>query len=229
MTPQRILVAIPLKPTLNLGLKRLAFEKAMALSTANAPHELTVQFDFRPVAGLPGDNTPWSRVARARNALLDSVRVEAFDYVLWIDADVVDYPPNLPSRLLAANPGGVTAPMVLIEGSDVFYDWAAFIMKGKDHIAPHDRRRMGGRNMDPRPPYWPAQPTGDVVELDCVGTVVMVPTRMYLEGARYEDHPAFTDHYPICKKMRELGGKVCVDRTTTVRHADLPKWGEAWH
>ena len=35
-----------------------------------------------------------------------------------MDADVVRYPPDLPRRLLDTNPGGITAPLVLIEDSD---------------------------------------------------------------------------------------------------------------
>jgi hypothetical protein len=40
------------------------------------------------------------------------------DYVLWLDADVVKYPPTLIRQLYDTNSMGVTAPLVVIEGSD---------------------------------------------------------------------------------------------------------------
>jgi hypothetical protein len=40
------------------------------------------------------------------------------DYVLWLDADVVKYPPTLIRQLYETNPMGVNAPLVVIESSD---------------------------------------------------------------------------------------------------------------
>ena len=40
------------------------------------------------------------------------------EYVLWLDADVVKYPPDLVLRLYETNPHGVSAPLVVIEDSD---------------------------------------------------------------------------------------------------------------
>jgi hypothetical protein len=178
--------------------------------------------------------------------MLTRMAIMEWDYLLWVDADVVDYPLDLPTRLIDSNPTGVSAPMVLIEGRKDFYDWAAFVMKGKDTIKPTNRHRVWGRNIQHEPPYWNEcdshtedgppeaakpqwyEPKERVVEMDCVGTIVMVPTRIYAH-AQYEDHPAFTDHHPICKAARDLGLKVTVDRGTVAYHADLPKWGEQWH
>ena len=38
--------------------------------------------------------------------------------MLWLDADVVKYPPDLVLRLYETNPHGVSAPLVVIEDSD---------------------------------------------------------------------------------------------------------------
>ena len=53
---------------------------------------------------------------------------------MWIDSDLVEIPPDLPTTLVTANPDGVTAPMVLIEepgpvGPNQFYDTTAFVLK----------------------------------------------------------------------------------------------------
>jgi len=202
--------------------------------------------DYFPIPGLNTDSTPWSRVARARNAMLERINLKSYDHLLWIDADVVNYPADMPMRLLEANPDGVSAPMVLIQGSDQFYDWAAFVMQGKSRIMPTSRKRVWGRNLAHQPPYWhlhePPQVENDrsarpawmnlpdrLVEMDCVGTITMVPAWIYLDGVRYEDHPAFTDHFPICAHCIKMGKRVVVVRDIIAKHADLPKFGESWH
>ena len=45
------------------------------------------------------DRRPLSKVARLRNIMLDIVADERYDYVLWLDSDLVDYPPDLPTRV----------------------------------------------------------------------------------------------------------------------------------
>jgi hypothetical protein len=225
----RILVCIPIKPGINPVLRRKCEFSAVQMSAANREHRIEVRFDSRPVEKLATDARPWSRVARARNRLLESVDLSAWDHLLWIDADVVSYPADLPTRLLKANPEGVTAPMVLVEGGKQFYDWAAFVEKGCDTIQPESRERIHPRNLRHEPPYWSHAPAETNVEMDCVGTITMVPTWIYKLGIRYEDHPAFTDHYPICKTCRDAGRKVVVCRDVIAQHADLPKYGEEWH
>lgn len=216
------------------------------LPASNPELSMALFIDESPVESQPTDKNPWSKVARIRNAMLGKINLDAWDYLLWIDADVVGYPLDMPRRLIRGNPTGVSAPLVLIQDRDEFYDWAAFVMRGADTILPEDRHRVWGRNLAHKPPYWHHhapfkieddrnarpnwyRPPTDIVEMDCVGTITMVPAWVYLEGARYEDHPAFTDHYPICKSVRDSGGKVTVDRTITAYHADLPKFNEAWH
>lgn len=46
-----------------------------------------------------------------------SVMVDS-EYVLWLDGGVVEYPEDLVAKLHAVNPDGITAPLVLLEGSD---------------------------------------------------------------------------------------------------------------
>lgn len=225
----RILVIVPAKPQMHAELKRRCMVSALAMLEANR-HEMAFLFDWTSEAKQPGDATPWSVVARVRNRIVDGLSLDRWDYLLWIDADVIDYPADLPTRLIQSNPEGVSAPMVLIEDSArLFYDFAGFIIRGRDHVRHDTRMLVRGRNLSHEPPYWPIEPTQDVVEMDCVGCVMMVPAAIYRAGGRYEDHPLFTDHYPICRKAREMGRRVTVCRSLVTTHANLPKYGEAWH
>lgn len=223
-----ILVAVPIRPSLPAALSQLARELAWAMVPANPDHALTLHFDFEPIERVPGETTPWAKVARVRNRMLDRVDFRRWDYVLWIDADVMAYPHDMPTRLIAANPEGITSPLVFIEGSEILYDWAACIYKGKDGIEPDNREYLPGRNIATLPPYWLESDVAEFVEMDCVGTVTMVPAKLY-NWIRYEDHPAFTDHYSICRAARSCGRKVGILRTCTALHADLPKYGEPFH
>jgi len=74
---------------------------------ANPELALEIFVDSGPLAMQASDERPLSKTARLRNRMLDAVNVSAFDYLLWIDADVVEYPATLPSLLISANPGGV--------------------------------------------------------------------------------------------------------------------------
>jgi hypothetical protein len=106
-------------------------------------------------------------LAHIRNIVIERFLVPGLhEYVLWVDADVVEYPPNLVTLLHQANPEGVTAPTVLIEDSNSedyhsrcrggvcggkaqkerhfqFYDRAAFIVAGtvSTHAHTHARAR----------------------------------------------------------------------------------------
>ena len=89
------------------------------------------------------DERPLSKTARLRNRMLDSIDLHAFDYLLWIDSDVIEIPADLPTTLINANPTGVTAPLVLIEepgplGKNQFYDTTAFVLKGRSDFAQND-------------------------------------------------------------------------------------------
>lgn len=225
----KILIAIPIKPSLNPVLLSKCLDLVGKMPAANPKHEFTTYLDFTPIKKEEGDNTPWAKVARARNLLLTKVDYKAYDYILWIDADVVDYPADMPSKLIAGNPEGISAPSVLVEDwQNVFYDWAAFIYKGKSHIEPTNRNRIEGRNINPYS-HWNNGEIGDVIDMDCVGTITMVPTWIYATGVAYTNHPAFTDHYPLCKVCTDTGKRVTCDRSIIAYHANLPKYGEAFH
>ena len=218
-SPQtNVLVVVPTSPALSSGIVDKMMSHLAALRA-------NVFIDYRP-AGACEKKTPWSKVAVVRNQILDDGLWRHFSHMLWIDADVVKFPPTIIEDLLAANSLGVAAPVDIIEGTQTFHDWAAFIYQGRDHIYPECRDNLPGRNIRIEPPYFPTREA--VTLMDCVGTVTLVNTEIYASGARYEDHPAFTDHYPICKAARDMGRGVCVARNCIVEHANLPWYGEKW-
>jgi hypothetical protein len=232
----RVLITIPARIDLHPVLKQRCFELALAMVSGNPGLELGLFFDWTSMSKQSDDKYHGSRIARIRNRIVDSIDLNLWDFFFWVDADVVQYPANMPSALLEANPTGVSAPLVLIEEMDNrFYDVAAFVIQGRDGIDPGNRTFTLGRNLSHDPPYWwpPAvmPKVGDsvAVPMDCVGTITMVPTVLYRKGVRYVDHPAFTEHYPICKAARDAGLPVTAHVNVIAYHACLPKYGEEWH
>lgn len=231
----RVMIVIPAKPGMHPMLKSRSLDCLREALLYNPGLQLAATLDYEPEPARPGDSTPWSRVTRVRNRLLHSINVERYDYLLWIDSDVVQYPSIMPTLLVAAANGGVAAPMVLVEESNIFYDWAAFVIAGQSLTAPNERghnEERGvrvGRQLSQQFPYWPGTPNEVIVPMDCVGTITLVHTDIYRAGVVYEDHPAFTDHFPICQQARALGRPVCVRRDCVAYHADLPRYGEDWH
>jgi hypothetical protein len=45
---------------------------------------------------------------------------------------------------------------------------------------------------------------------------------------RFEDHPCFTDHFPVCQSHRDYGGKIYMDLGSVSMHANLPLYGIPW-
>jgi len=227
----KILVPLLIKPGLNPLLACKARELAAALIPGNPNHLIEIIENNDLIPDNPADaRTPWRKVYRARNAVLDRINLNDWDYLFWPDADLIDYPSDIISRFIKLNPEGITAPLVLIEGGATFYDYTAYLEKGTDHIQPTRMQRLDGRNLNPAYPYWSTgEPNAQLVEMDCVGAINLIPSWIYKLGARYENHLAFTDHYPVCKCCRDKGRLVLCDRGTITFHADLPKWGHNWN
>lgn len=211
------------------------------------------------------DYTPWSRVARARNYMMERINLDDWDYLYWIDSDIVEYNPELPKRALSLNPKGITAPVMCIEESNIFYDWCGYIPRHNTIQKPDKLGYIYGRQIGLIPPYdsrlkkkQTLNPPlkyddNELVELDCVGCMYIVPTYIFKcqykkktkeklrqildkhnsphkldNKVRYEDHPAFTDHYPVCCALIDEGEKIYLDRLSIGYHADLPKYGLTW-
>jgi hypothetical protein len=156
----RVVLMIPMRKGLHHEVERKFARALKAMEAGNPTLNLTTFIFDRAVPREKTDDRPLSKVARVRNIMLDEAKVtEDFDYVLWLDSDLVDFPPDLPTALIRVNPDGVTAPMVLIEepgpmGTAQFYDTTAFIRRGKSSLALHDRSPYyEGRNIGRFYPY----------------------------------------------------------------------------
>lgn len=219
---KNLLVAVPIKPDIHPSLKELALlnlselvkETAKYCSVKAATYEYSVDDPDRT----------W-RCAKARNWLLETYLTPAYDYVLWIDADITKYPPDLPQQLFEVHPKAVVAPLVLVENTRGFYDNVGFI--------------ENGGITETRPPYF--EQTGRLIELDSVGCCYLIPADVY-EHARYEKTPVdrkghhwslwirgHTEHWSVMQKAKELGYSIWCTRDITVYHADLPTYGETWN
>jgi peptide chain release factor subunit 1 len=121
-----------------------------------------------------------SVLAKSRNFLLFSA-LQEHDWVLWLDVDVIDYPPDLIRRLLAA---------------------------GKDIVQPHCVKEFGGPTFDRN--AWrdhgrlcmdDLRAEGDLVALDAVGgTVLLVRADIHREGLIF---PTFFLGRPIARARRD--------------------------
>lgn len=102
-------------------------------------------------------------LARSRNRLLVNALRPEHDWVLWLDADVREYPPDLIERLLATGREIVHPHCVLDSGGPTF-----------DRNAWRDR---GALHLDD------LRAAGELVELDTVGgTVLLVRADLHRDG-----------------------------------------------
>ena len=152
----------------------------------------------------------FERLAYLRNLLVDEAHpIGGEDYILWIDSDVVDFPPSLIKDLMKHNVQ-VVAPSVWIEGTQQFYDTLAF-------------RNIYGQRI----PAWDI-PYKGFMEMGSVGCVYMVAARLYSQSKiRY--HGGDSEQVKFCEAVRQKGEKVYADFDIHVQHANLPWYGKTWH
>lgn len=145
-------------------------------------------FGFRMPAGMPRWATGFQMMrravlARARNQLLFRA-LDDEDWVLWIDADVIDYPPDILHRLLATGFDIVVPHCVKTPGGETFdrNNWAE-----KGQLTLSDRRGTGPMRLDA------VGGTMLLVRADLHRDgLVFPPYRYSVESARIRDtHPAW--------------------------------------
>lgn len=168
--------------------------------------------------------------ARARNEVIDRYLKPWHEWVLWVDADIVEMPTDLLKTLMETSRRWATeefpaivAPMVWMErvgpgpvgfeNGGWFYDTGGFV--GDDgahasfHVGPLDE--------------------GDEVVMQSVGCVYLAPAELYRRGLRYVVKGDEVEHIGFCRRARNMGAKVIATRRAEVVHAYLPKYGEKWH
>lgn len=210
MTP-RILVCTPYRAETHPRLlaKWIAHEQQLSLIWPG----ITPRLSPDTVGSLPGDGA-YAAHARARNALLDSIDLGAYDYLYWVDIDLIGWPEGLIAWALEHNPDGVTAPAVVLHRyQDRFYDTWGFLEQGK-----------------PARLYRPwFDQAGPVVDLTSVGSCYLIPAGVYRDGARYQHTPLATEHASVMRFCRDQGRRVCANLALRAVHAYLPEFGEALH
>jgi hypothetical protein len=120
---------------------------------------------------MPGGSPRWAAplqyprrvvLAKARNRLLSAALRDEV-WVLWLDVDVIDYPPDILRRLLSTSKEIVTPHCVIERGGPTF-DWNAWRDQGRVRM---DQLRDGP----------------DLVRLDAVGgTMLLVHADLHREG-----------------------------------------------
>lgn len=202
-----ILALIPIKPSLPAALQDSAHRLASVLQGCD------VRLRICPEVG---DGRPYSAHAAARNAMLDEYLRPHHTHVLWIDADLTEYSRDLAAQLYAVDGDGIVSPFVLIEGTDRFYDTRGFV----DSM---------GRWARPNAPYMAGDGLTDRIPMMSVGCCYIAPARLYQHGVRYLPIAEQTEHWSVMTAARLLGLSITAARAIVVRHANLPRYGEAWH
>ena len=243
-----VLIALPYDDLVPCPVREKMFEALGKLECGSPGFNLHLGLMDEWEPTLPADWGRRAAVARLRNRLLERFLRPEHSYVLWLDGGVVDYPADLVARLHAANPDGITAPLVLLEGSDTakfhqrhcgalncggsflssrphkFHDPRGFLVSGlplpTDATSPLTAKEW--------PPYLGETSTSPVVECESVGVSYLAPASIYRQGdvvPRYFPTP-FTEHFPVVHAAKyALGLRVVTDTSIRVFQAWLPHWG----
>ena len=211
-----VLVLVPCKPNLHPVLKAKMRALLSRMPAANPTLAMDLVIDEQG-AGDRHIKTLEERVAHTaviRQSMIDRWLTVDHDFVLWIDADVIDYPSNLPTELITRGAGNVAAPFVYLDKhGERFYDIAGFVENGNwfKLFPPHCAQ------------------VGPVFTLDGVGCVYLVPAPVYRQGGKHGPCEGYTDHFRICTRARELGYKVLAFSELKAYHAYLAEYGEGFH
>lgn len=212
-----LLLPMPIKPGMSPDIRK-QMERCLKPLVKASGAELVI--DECPFPKIPGENF-YANVAKARNHIIqENLRDEHTD-VLWVDADLVEFPPDLYEKLRAVSATAIVAPLCLIENTDprMFYDIAGFRERMKEPMTPHYE------------PWFDSY--GPVIDMLAVGACVVIPAevhrRFWFEAQSPTDPYNNTDWYALMEKARNAGYRVLCDTRTIVYHAKLPDYGEEWH
>lgn len=147
-------------------------------------------------------------LARARNRLLSGA-LEDEDWVLWLDADLVDYPPDLLARLLAAGRDIVVPHCVLPDGRT--FDLNSFRLEGRTVGEEDPRHLADGIFQPPRGAgrrYLGDFPGEEAVPLHGVGgTALLVRADLHREGLCFPpySHRGYIETEGLAAMARDMG------------------------
>ena len=206
-----ILILQPIRPTNPPALREKADALLRAMLAANPDLTFDVAQDDSAIE-VPAHPSLYMRHATVRNYMLDRYLTAAHTHVLWIDSDLIAYPPDLPQLLLDACPCGIVAPFAYLDKwPSRFYDIGGFIEQGS-------RARMW-------PPFF--NQDGDVIDLDSVGCCYLAPAALYHAGVRYSPPPTdyYVEHWSVMQEAKRRGYRICALRDVRAVHAWLPDYG----
>ena len=210
-----ILVATPYRKSTAPGFVRRSTELYESLTWPNKERA----FYPNEIVTPPGSSKYFPN-AVARNELLRIYLKPEHEYVFWIDVDIVECCSDMIEQLIcvAYADGGspdsyITAPLVLIEGTDTFYDFGGFT--------------QGFKWISPTPPYFKGD---NIVPLTSVGSCYLVPAWIYRAGAQFESLSDYQiEHASTMLFAMKRGVKIRACRSLIVQHAHLGHWHEGWH
>ena len=236
-----VVVLVPVKPSI-----RREFVNSTIFLVQRAAHPFRLcrlVFDSRGSPPPPNKPHPYrqSALAKIRQDMVNNY-LNTADWVLWTDADIVDYPENLFSELITRADGGVASAILLMDGElgtgpispggfgwGKFYDVAGFV-----------EGLRWARFDEP----WFDQP-GPRYSLDSGGGCYAVNAEIYRRGARHTPDPyslefirkglewssetvtanqkgpanCFTEHFSLCQWAKQHQFPVRAYRDLVARHA----------
>ncbi len=131
-----------------------------------------------------------SVMAKSRNYLLFRALADE-DWVLWLDVDVREYPPDIIQRLLSTGKN-IVQPHCVLEYGGKSFDLNAWRDKGRYHL--HDLRTEG-----------------DMVKLDAVGgTMLLIKADLHREGLIF---PPFLFKSPMMRTDNGFYSRLVAGKT----------------
>jgi hypothetical protein len=149
-------------------------------------------------------------LAACANFALNVARSFRPEWVLWLESDLRT-PPDLLPRLLAHR-RPVVAPMVLIEGTNQFYDTWAFRAGNSPRLS-----GPGGAVgcFQHGPPYHPAYRSDAPFIIDSAGSALLFAGSLLEQGVHFPPEDVIVG---LCRQIRQRGHAVTVDPTLHVWH-----------
>lgn len=132
-------------------------------------------------------------IASARNHLIESALAADDDWVLWIDADVCDYPSNVVARLMAAGKA-IVVPDCVTEPGGRSFDLNSFLDAGTPPAYAYYKCVRDGLFQPPQSWYW-RRHMHDMRYLDRVplngvgGTMLLVAAAIHRAGLAFPEIP----------------------------------------
>ena len=209
-----VLVPMPVKPGLNTRILNKMYANLYRLMNIV---DMEVVFDYGRYPKHYDDENFFARLARMRQQMIEDFLRPRHTDVLWIDADVLEYPSTLYTDLRRVS-SGVVSPLVLIEDSPVNYDTAGM-------------RQSFEHRSGMEPPYFTGE--GPLYDMESVGGCVLVPAKVHrkvkFEAQADDDQNWVTEWWSVCQGAKEMGYAVQCTTDIVVRHANLPQYGEDYH